>query len=275
MKNLFYPLIALGLFAVACSSEEEENQTSNTTAENDLADLRSTTESEVILNDLDVLALDVLEDGQVGFKMSSSLLQCAMVVRDTTQSTPAFTIDFGPTNCLGPDGRNRRGKLYVKSSGPYFTPGTLIEVSSINYYVNDWAVLGQRATTNLGFNAAGNLYWSITSNLQFVKANASDTLNWKSQREREFSKGAFNASLTDNEFTITGKANITSSQGFSWHATITRPLIYKHNCQWLSHGEIEIQRANFALRQIDYGSGLCDNKATLTVGNSTINITLR
>lgn len=275
MKTTQYFFLALGL-ALFSACAEEENNDNDQNQDLPLSELEATTENsngEMIQADLDGISLDVVATGESSFKRGS--LSCATVTHDSTANPPRYILDFGPVNCLGPDGRERRGVVEVRYQGWYILPGSTITVVPISYFVNDFAVFGQRTTENLGVNTSGNLEWRINSNLQYVLPNGNDTVYWTSNRLHEFSQGMLTPSSSDNEFTITGTAQANTSWGISWNAQITDPLIWKNNCPWLSQGEMEITRTNLSPRLLDYGNGTCDNQATVQVGNRSRTITLR
>jgi hypothetical protein len=264
----------------ACDQDDESNSNAfnsdldSLTLEETRA-AQANSEVEFILSDLDLIAFDALDNGQVSFKQAGVLLNCATVSLDTTRNPPAYIVDFGPTNCQGPDGRFRRGRQRVSFTGLYQFPGSVITVTPLNYFVNDFAVSGQRVTTNKGINANNNLNWDINSMLIYQHSTTRDTISWNSQRNREFTKGALTQTVIDNEWTITGTASANSTAGFSWPASIIQPLLYKNACAWITKGIINIQVQQLPLRVLDYGSGNCDNQAIVSIGNRSRTITLR
>jgi hypothetical protein len=64
-----------------------------------------------------------------------------------------------------------------------------------------------------------------------------------------------------------------------WNSEITEPLIKKFICPWISKGRIRTIRQGLAQSSpwvaiLDYGTGSCDNQATLTINGNTRQITL-
>ena len=282
MKSKIFLLSALAMlgFLGACDQDDEDSSNGNNSGTDTLPleetrAAQANAETEFILADLDLITIDALTDAQVNFKQSAGLLNCATVSIDTTANPPFFLVNFGPTNCQGPDGRFRRGRLRISFTGLYQNAGTVITVTPINYHVNDFAVSGQRVTTNQGVNANNNLSWVINSNLNYRHPSTGDTIFWNSQRNREFTQGAFTPTLNDNEWSITGTASALSTAGFNWSATITQPLLLKNACNWITEGVIDLQVGQLPLRTLDYGSGVCDNQATVSAGNRSRTIILR
>jgi hypothetical protein len=51
-------------------------------------------------------------------------------------------------------------------------------------------------------------------------------------------------------------------------------LVKRFNCPRIVRGTIELRKGNTAIAVLDYGSGVCDNKATFTVNGTVYEITL-
>jgi hypothetical protein len=78
----------------------------------------------------------------------------------------------------------------------------------------------------------------------------------------------------DDVFRITGEGKGENSRGKTWTHEITDGLIKKTICRWVSSGVIRF-RHNAVVGSLNYGDGVCDNKAILTVNGRTKEITLR
>jgi hypothetical protein len=264
-----YLLLILACTFIAC---EEDSEPALNTEETKASEQNALVE--MMARDLDLLTYDALEDFTLNYKTSGSALTCATLSLDTTRQPTLVTIDFGPVNCQGPDGRLRRGVIEITYTGSYILPGSVITVRPVSYHVNNFGISGQRTSTNAGLNAANNLNWNIQSNLQIINPNTGDTINRQSQRNREFSAGATTLVLADNEWTITGSANGNSTAGFAWNSSIQQPLVIKNNCPHITQGKITVNPQNGRTRTIDYGNGSCDNLATISLGNRSRTITL-
>ena len=215
---------------------------------------------------------------QGSFKSDNAVFlgECATVTLDTTVFPRVLTIDFGDTNCLGKDGRYRRGRIIVTFTGRYWRPGTIITTTFDEYYVNDNQVEGTKVVTNNGFNETGNMNWDIAVNGMITLANGEGSITWNSQRNREWIEGIntpFNR--WDNIYLITGDAHGERANGLHWDRQITNPLRIELACRFIVSGTIEIQPEGKALRVLDFGDGSCDNEATVTVNGNTYTIHLR
>jgi hypothetical protein len=86
----------------------------------------------------------------------------------------------------------------------------------------------------------------------------------------------------DDVFKVTGAATGRVKRNdliVGWRSEITEPLMKRFNCRWISKGRVRVVRDSLASNTpwvgvLDYGLGLCDNQATLTVNGNVHQITL-
>ena len=60
--------------------------------------------------------------------------------------------------------------------------------------------------------------------------------------------------------------------GRNFDITITSPLIVALDCKWVKQGTFELVPEDLDTRTVDYGTGTCDNDATVTIGSRTYNV---
>ena len=226
------------------------------------------------------IADEAYNNGAGGLKTSDGtnmfLSGCATVTLDTTVMPRELTIDFGDSNCLCNDGRERRGKIVVTFTGRYRMPGTVITYGFEDYFVNDFNVDGTKVITNMGLNENNNLYYSIEIVGVITKPDNGGTLSWNSSREREWVEGVFTIfNPWDDVYLITGTADGIRPNGQTWERNIVSPLRIQLSCRWIVSGTMEIQPEGLPLRILDYGNGECDNIATVLVNGVTYTIFLR
>lgn len=276
--------ISLGIIALcigftslfsSCKKKEVEEKDSDTSsaAEQSLASS--------IVNDMTSIADEAGRTNNVSsFRTTGStaiLSNCASLSFDTLAAAKTVTVSFGSTNCLGNDGRYRRGALILHFTGRYRDSLTVITVTPQNYFVNDNQVTGTKTITNNGHNAANHLVYTIQANIQILRANNAGTLTWQSTRQREWTAGESTLSWQDDMYSITGTASGTSSGGGSFQSNITSPLIRNMapGCRrYFTAGTIAHTPAGKATRYLDYGNGTCDDQATVTINGNTYPITL-
>jgi hypothetical protein len=223
---------------------------------------------------------DIADEGATtgslsNFRVAPGILSgCATVTRDTTAMPHVVTIDFGPVNCMCNDGRNRRGQIIVTYSGHYRDSGSAHTISFSNYFVNDNGVTGTRTVTNMGRNANGDLYYEISVNGAITLANGNGTLSWTGNRTRTWIAGESTGPRFDDVYEITGSGNVTRPNGASFSMSILSPLVKALDCNWIKQGTVQITPSNHPVRTLDFGSGSCDDQATVTVNGNMHNITL-
>jgi hypothetical protein len=200
---------------------------------------------------------------------------CVLATLDTTASTWVLTIDFGATNCLCTDGKNRRGKIIAVFTGPYWYPGTVITYTFDNYFVDDNQLLGTKIVTNKGLNNLSHLWWEITENGSVIKANNGGTITWISTKQLEWTEGMNTIAVWwDDVYQLTGEAHGVNSAGANYQYNITTPLKKKLNCQWIVSGVLTLEVTGLPLITMDYGDGTCNNNADIIINGVTYPITL-
>lgn len=262
-------LLALLTFSSSCRKERDDN---------DLAVSRDNALAESSFNELKNIADEAYSGNMVIYRAPQDTLifGCATVIRDTTANPKTITVDFGSVNCACNDGKNRRGKVIVSYTGAYRDPGTVITHTTNQYFVNDNQVIGTKTVTNEGRNGSNNLWYSIVVNGQVIKANNGGTITWNSTRQREWIAGESTLlNWLDDVYLITGTANGIAATGETFTATITSPLRKELSCYHFVSGTLKVEPANHAERIIDWGSGTCDNTATVTINGNTYTISLQ
>ncbi|MFQ3579305.1 MAG: hypothetical protein SNJ71_04085, partial [Bacteroidales bacterium] len=183
-------------------------------------------------------------------------------------------IDYG-TSTTGNDGIVRSGKIKITLTGRYRTKGTVLTIEPEDFTRDNVKISGVKTVTNEGENEKGNITFSIKVE-NAILTTQDGTIQWNSQRKREWIEGSKTLRLYDDVYSITGQANGKDVNGNAFTVTIKEPLIVKLNCPNIVQGILIFEVENFKLsRELDYGNGECDKKATLKVGNQTKEITLK
>ncbi|WP_035567231.1 hypothetical protein [Hymenobacter sp. IS2118] len=198
--------------------------------------------------------------------------------RTYTAETRTLVIDFGPTNCLCPDGRYRRGKIVVVFTGPNLRRHSGAIVTRVDYFVNDNQHTATRIFTDLG---NGSFSLNIPS-ASIILANGGGTHSWTARRVFTRTAGFGTPQLADDEYSITGTASGTNRRGVDYTATIGQPLIKRFTAGCFRHfvsGTVKIENSKDNTLLLNYdptGAGVCDNIASVTInGKRTRTITLR
>ncbi len=202
---------------------------------------------------------------------------CALITHDSSVTPRKVTIDFGTSNCTGNDGKARRGKIIVTYTGRYRDAGTVINVNTDNYFVNDNKIELSKTITNKG-RISGNLTWEVIVNsAKITLANNGGTISWSSTKTRTWISGENSKMLRDNKYQISGNGSGVNKNGTAYTVNITTPIIVDFSCaaSKLVKGVIEVVPSGKTARVVDFGNGTCDDDATITVGKSTKNFKLK
>ncbi len=225
-----------------------------------------------------------------------SAAPCATV----TLAAKVVTVDFGATGCLGTDGRTRTGKLIYDFSGSasganfYRNPGFKMVVTSQNYVVDGNQVnIVNKTITNTtpssigpGKNPGTNLTWSISANINIVKANSAGTVTWTCNRTKELINTAdtncYKGQSTHIRWNLgwiklSGSASGTNASNETFTSTATNlerhfdcspDAAHPHRHPFIA-GTITFTPGARKTRTIDYGNGACDMLATLTINSKS------
>lgn len=183
-----------------------------------------------------------------------------------------ITIDFG-SGCIGRDGKLRKGKIVSIYTGPMFIPGSKTSTTFVDYSVDSFKIEGTHTVENT--SSFNKKEWTVkVIDGKITNTNNGNWKMWSSIKTHTKIQGNGTPNYhLDDVFQITGNATGSASNGNSWSASITDPLIKKFICHWIVKGTVRITRNdNKAL--LDYGNGACDNKAVITINGISYNITL-
>ncbi len=271
MKHTKFIYLA-GLLAIAISTMAACNKTDkNAEDTNDTGYASDQTLSEKLFDDVQVLS-----DLAAGYTGTGSLKTTACGA--ITKVPNVITIDFGTTNCLCSDGRNRRGKIIINYTGNYADSNSTRNITFDNYYQNDNKVEGTKTVTNMGRNSLGQPYFNVSVAGTITKPDGTViTPNWG--RVRTWTSGYNTPTIwTDDEYKIIGSGTIIRSSGVVNVAIAdSLPLVVATNCQWVKSGSIVYTLSGGRTRTLNYGNTpACDNQATLTFqpSGTTVAVTL-
>jgi hypothetical protein len=277
LKSIFCvkSLLLVGSFAVLVACKKE-----NTIVTED-----PTTESTAIStsanddNTADAAFMDLKEiTDQTGLEPTTKSLDSAKstfpkitVVKDSTSSTLIATVDFGTQNFMCKDGKNRRGKIQVKIMGNKSIVGSTLVYTAVDYFVNDNGVSGTKTLTVVDNHS----FRIVVVNGKVTKANGG-IITWNTDRTRTMTAG-FNTkdTLSDDVFQVSGITSGINAAGNAYKFTTLTPLVKAKACQWITAGQLKIERAGKLDAVVDYGDKTCDDQATVTISSKTIAITLK
>lgn len=277
MKKIFGLLVMMGIALSSCKKNNDDNSNQNVLSDEIIA----ASDNAISSNMFD----DVFKQASYGCrKMDDSLSGnscksflaggCATITItpfDLTSWPKTVTVDFGTTNCLCTDGRNRRGKVIMEITSWYRDSGCVVTVTPQDYYVNDYKVEGTKVITNLGHNSQQHLTYSVVvTNGKVTDPNGSAYRTWNSNRVNEWISGESTVlNPWDDEYLITGSANGVTRNQKNYTITITSALNVCTCCRWIRDGKLTLTVDNQTPIYVDYGPTLnCDNEAIVTINGT-------
>jgi len=271
LQLMMLVMLSLTMAFTSCNKDENPTIDTSTSADDALAENIYDNVSN-IADEAYSLKTDNLKSTDAGRLFIG---ECAEITLDTIAIPHALIIDFGDENCLCNDGRYRRGKIIVSFTGRYRHTGTVITHEFEDYHVNDNKIEGSKVVTNMGLNDEGNTYFNVEVVGIIYKALNGGTVSWNSSLSREWVEGSDTFTLWDDVYLITGEAHGIRVDGHTWEREILTPLRKELGCKHFVSGTVEIKPDDKPLRILDYGTGECDNIATVLVNGVVYTIILR
>ncbi len=265
IKNLF-PMMMLGAALVSMTLGTGCKKEHESTDENFSAEAQDIGQSEDISTSVDNIVAEAFNsksgnvNGRYYNPSNSELSGCATVTWDSAHSTVTIYFD----HCATPNGHIRDGSIIITySGGDYWTMGASWDVTFDNFFIDDRQVTGSRHVENVGPESNGCV-WNISANLTFTRSDGT-TRTWSSTRTREITQGYRDTVCTNHIYKINGTASHADTQsGNSANLTFTN-IIRDLSCAYITAGTINIVPNNGRPeRSIDFGTGACDDIATVT-----------
>jgi hypothetical protein len=284
-------VLALGLLALPGCEKKTDDSTQNQLEEQD-SQLSSEAdgEADALYNDIfdDVMGVND-EVGVGGTGIFGRPTNCPVVtVTRLGTGTPfpvRITMDFGTTGCIGRDGRTRRGKIVSTYTNRLIVPGAIATTTFDGYYVDSTKVEGTHKVTNTGSGQIGNppayQYTVAVTNGKLTRPSG-NFIEWNSNKVITQVEGMITNLPVDDVFRIEGssRGRVSRNGRLSlFESNVIEPLMKKFTCRWLVRGRVRTVRVSAAnpnawVAVLDFGTGTCDNLATITVNGVTRQITL-
>jgi len=195
---------------------------------------------------------------------------------DTITWPKTITVDFGNSNCLGDDGRSRRGKVLISTTGRYHDSTTVLTVTFDNYYLNNNKVSGTATITNQGVNKASYPQYSVSIQNGIIETT-NGTITWQSDGTKQWVNGIATPWPANNDdvFIFTGSSYGAFTNGVPFKADIIQPLVTNTACPWISGGTVEISKQQKIIGTLDFGGNTCDSSATVIFNGDSYGVGLK
>jgi hypothetical protein len=260
---LFSFLMIVTTFSLtSCRKDKEEEETNGYSEESTSGYVEKSLSEEE-----DGLTLKNLNGGFQSCSFAYPTSSCAVISEDVATFPKTITVDFG-TGCTDYFGRTRVGKMFIHLTDSFHLAGAIRTVTFENFSINGIGITGSRITTNTGENTSGQPTFTrvidtdITNNGSTFQRNFTHQMTWTS--------GYNTPACFDNSWSITGSGTVVRANGNTLTRTITSPLIIDFSCQHIKQGTIQIT-TGVGTWTLDYGNGSCDNAATVTRPNGSVN----
>jgi hypothetical protein len=185
-----------------------------------------------------------------------------------------ITIDYS-AGCTGFNGSTRSGKIVTVVSDRRNVVGSTRTVTFDNYYFNGNKLEGTKVLTTMPLHGQ-NPVFSIKLTGGKLTLAGGKTIESAFDHQREWIAG-YNTprNVWDDEYLITGTATGKGINGNAYTNTILTPLHWTRACEFIVSGTIKFERTGVEPVVLDYGTGTCDAKATVTRGANSKEIILK
>ncbi|MBL7777678.1 MAG: hypothetical protein JNK66_05185 [Chitinophagales bacterium] len=155
-------------------------------------------------------------------------------------------------------------------------PGEFFEFSFDNFTFNSIEVSsGTYRIQNTGQNGSGNETFSL--NINMVTNLKAEELELTGNHAYTLEVVPNPADPRDNQLVYQGSGSGVTQGGLTFTQNITSPLIRKSQAgcdEYFVQGSVLIQSPSLPYKLIDYGTGRCDNEASVTENGITTTIYL-
>lgn len=184
-----------------------------------------------------------------------------------------ITIDFG-TGQADPKGVLRKGKVIIAYQGLRFLPQSVMSITFNAYEVNGIKVAGKRTVTTTALDNTG-----ITFSVKDENGKVTFTDGTFVTREATLThKWQFGNTAATNQWIVNGSATGLTRENKTYLFTIEEPLIFKVECAlnkyFLPAQGVVLLTVDTQAIEVNYGSGTCDDKLTLSANGFSQEITV-
>lgn len=229
----------------------------------------------------DALEISAVAEAQLtveGGRLNSDL--CATITHDALNNR--LIIDFGD-GCVGPYGRERRGKIIVTYTHALGDSVANRIITFEDYFVNNKGVTGTIELRDIEVNAQGNLQCTKRLTELTISFPNGERVVFNGARIREWLAGAGDGNRYNNIYRITGSVTGKWTTGRTFTHEIVEPIIADWSCAAQGNfariaGVVEVTKLggyNDRKRTVDYGDGECDNMIVITTFRRTYNLTVQ
>lgn len=269
-------------FFISCDSSNDENKTNPVLTTEDVA---IESKIDVAIDDVvsiveDQYAVQQNSPNKSSVALKGFLPTCATITTVLSDGIWTRTIDFGTEGCLLPNGNLVKGKIIISFSSDFTSPIRTISYTFVDFYHNNKLLQGNKTityelkSTALLIAVHPVMTFTVDMKITFDDGRIYTRTGTKVKETVE----GYGTPLIwdDNVFLVTGNSTTTLPDGDIIVKTITTPLRYVMTCNlpFPVSGVVTITK-NDSEGVLDFGNGVCDNLATLTINGVTTEIILQ
>ncbi|CAL1521562.1 hypothetical protein [Chitinophaga sp. MM2321] len=200
-------------------------------------------------------------------------------VTDPNQWPKEIVVEYGPA-CRDNYGVTRSGMVHISMTGLLFKTGTRVTITLEDYKVNNIPVTGVNSIYDISYSPVTGVQYTTEVTDGNVHLSDSLILGYTGKKTvKQIEGGSTPMNPSDDVYSIDGNATITYEKGapggeaaVATISTVT-PVLKGWSCKWISQGELKVE-FNKITGVIDYGKGMCDSLATITVNDKMKDIVL-
>jgi hypothetical protein len=198
--------------------------------------------------------------------------ECPVITLNISQLPYVVTFDWG-TGCTGADGVLRSGKITISLTGKMNVVNSVATFTFQDFYCGGNKLTGIHTITYTGLDTGNNWPRYDIHTEAVITFPDTKTITYNSDNIRLFAAGSDTPlNWSDDVWRIEGTASGKTRSGVNWTATCTSALEKKVACQWFDSGILVVTPEGGTASTVNFGDGTCDNKATVTIGDKTINV---
>jgi hypothetical protein len=197
---------------------------------------------------------------------------CQPVITLDTNSK-LLVIDFG-AECKDADQVVRKGRIIVNYTRRYADSGAIKTITFDNYHYMGNRMTGYKKIENRGYYGDGHVYYSIVMADTMYLPGDNGYISWFGERRSVWSIGDNTNTTSDDGYEVTGSGSVRRANGLYSDYNILSTMVITNDCKYPRSGLLQMVPQSKVPRVIDFGSGDCDNKASMEVNTERFDIEL-
>lgn len=272
-------------FFISCDSNNNDDNNPDPDPVLTTADVAIESKIDVAIDDVVFIVEDQYTAQQNSSNISSAtakgfLPNCATITTVLADGIWTRTIDFGTEGCLLPNGNLVKGKIIITFSSDFNSPVRTISYTFVDFYHNNKLLQGNKTIAyelkSTALLTAVHPVMTFTVDMKITFDDGRIYIRTGTKVKETVEGYGTPLIWDDNVFLVTGNSTTTLPDGDIIVKTITTPLRYVMTCNlpFPVSGVVTITK-NVSEGVLDFGTGACDNLATLTINGVTTEITLQ